>query len=614
MAEGVLGGIGGGADAKPELEASASPASAAAFAAAIAHHASIHNPDVARDAAAFLRGQLRHVQVQTEHLEEEHTLRLFGLRMRIAWQLFIALVATVIGGVGAILLHDAITSRGVVIEPFEVPASLAPRGVTGTVVATGILDELRRMQIETRTSAAAGEKRNLSSAWSHDVKVAIPESGISLGEVSSMLKERFGHDLHIAGDLVEDRAGGLALTVRGDGVPPKSFAGTADELDKITVAAASYVYSTSQPTLWSIYLENEFRCDEAIAFIKSMYAGASATDRPYLLNSWANCLNLGTNDASAADSLPLYRAAVALKPDYWVAYSNITGALLALGDEEDAWRNAGALAKAAGGRPGAALESYYSAYDLLTMNLQTGLAAALADAENSAGYGTADFTAGPQIAQIHALMHDPAAAELTLKTIVPNPRDPSIGAGVHLVRGMLALEAGDSAVALTEMEAFDALFGNRMVKAGYSQDRCSAALAAEGAGRHDRADAILAGGGRFVDCYRFRGDILDGRGDWPGAQKAYTQAVALAPDIPAAYYSWGAALARHSDVAGAEAKFKEANQRAPRWADPLKAWGDVLVRKGQKVAALAKYDEALKYAPQWAALTKARAQTAQHAN
>jgi hypothetical protein len=32
---------------------------------------------------------------------------------------------------------------------------------------------------------------------------------------------------------------------------------------------------------------------------------------------------------------------------------------------------------------------------------------------------------------------------------------------------------------------------------------------------------------RFVDCYRFRADILDDRRDWPGAEQAYADAVAL---------------------------------------------------------------------------------------
>ena len=102
---------------------------------------------------------------------------------------------------------------------------------------------------------------------------------------------------------------------------------------------------------------------------------------------------------------------------------------------------------------------------------------------------------------------------------------------------------------------------------------------------------MLKKAGTFVDCYRFRADILDGRGDWVGSQKAYADAVALAPDLPAAYFSWGVALLRHGDLDGAVAKLKDANRKGPHWADPLKAWGDVLVKKrGHAKEALVKYD------------------------
>jgi tetratricopeptide (TPR) repeat protein len=135
---------------------------------------------------------------------------------------------------------------------------------------------------------------------------------------------------------------------------------------------------------------------------------------------------------------------------------------------------------------------------------------------------------------------------------------------------------------------------------------CWIAPAEEAAGHPDKADALLRAAGTFVDCYRFRADILDGRNDWAGAQKAYGEAIALAQDLPAAYYSWGVALARHADFTGAAAKLKDANQRGPHWADPLKAWGDVLVKQGHAKDALAKYDEALKFAPNWKQLKEAR--------
>jgi tetratricopeptide (TPR) repeat protein len=124
-----------------------------------------------------------------------------------------------------------------------------------------------------------------------------------------------------------------------------------------------------------------------------------------------------------------------------------------------------------------------------------------------------------------------------------DPHDPTIGAMAHFVRGRLAAEAGDTAAAATEMEAFGAANADPIVSTGTPGYICWIAPAEEAAGHPDKADAVLKTGGSYVDCYRFRGDILDQRGDWPAAQRAYADAVALAPDLPAGYYSWGVALA-----------------------------------------------------------------------
>jgi tetratricopeptide (TPR) repeat protein len=133
---------------------------------------------------------------------------------------------------------------------------------------------------------------------------------------------------------------------------------------------------------------------------------------------------------------------------------------------------------------------------------------------------------------------------------------------------------------------------------------CSLARVAEASGRPAEADALRRSD-RAVDCFRYLGDILDGRNDWTGAQQAYANAVTLAPDWPAGYFSWGAALARHGDLDEAIAKLKAANRRGTHRADPLKAWGDVLVKQGHMKDALTKYDEALKNAPNWAQLKEA---------
>jgi tetratricopeptide (TPR) repeat protein len=615
MAEGLLGGILGEEDEKPDVEASNSLAGPEAFASAVAAKLAGNDPEVARKTVEFLSKQSQLLDTQNEHLKDEHAARLhflqgqarevdlrrFGLRLRVGFQLFLVLVATAIGAGAVLMVRDAATSRQVVVEPFRIPATLAAHGIDGAIVASGLLDELGRLQDATRSTSAA---RGLTGAWSGNIKLDVPETGISLGEISRLLRDRFGHDVHIDGDLVEAPAGGLSLTIRGNGVPPKTIEGSAADLRKLTIAAAEYVYSKSQPGRWASYLNTHGRYEEAIAFCKSAVGSAEPAERAMLLTRWAVAIE--SSGGSIREGLGLERAAAKLQPNLWTAHNNIQNDLMILADEEGAWKAGEALRRVAGGRPGRAPEGMYQNWDYLTWNLKPWLESTVADAEANAGAGSGVISAGPNIADIEMRLHDPGAADLALKTAKEDPDDLAGNAMIHHVRGRLALEAGDFATAVVELDAFGMAYANPAVSTNNPGYHCWIAPVEEAARHPDKADAFLKTAGTFVDCYRFRADILDGRSNWPGAQKAYAEAVALAPDLPAAYYSWGVALARHGDLVGAEAKLIDANRRGPHWADPLKAWGDVLAKQGNLKDALAKYDEALKYAPNWKQLKEAR--------
>ena len=623
MAEGLLGGILEEENDKSELEPSVAPAAADAFAAALAAIASHQDPGVARKTEEFLTDQSVLLKIQAQHLKEEHQLRLrylsgqvgesairrFGARIRAAIQLAAAALVILVAGGVVTLVYEAFHSRNVVVEPFQAPASTAARGLTGEVAASRVLDELTRLQA---ANHAHIYERGARSAWSGEVKLAVPETGFSLSEFSRLLKARFGNDTHIDGDLVERDGGGLALTVRGDGVLPKVFTGGAGDFDRLAAQAAEYVYAEALPGTYAYYLVNVSRFDDAIALARQkLPRTADPVERAWLLTSWAIALGITTSPTNP-EVESLHRAALQADPEFWWAYHNISSIQLQRGDEEAAWRTQEDFRVAAGGRPGRAPPMAHVIWYGLTQDNAAVLRLIEDDrAVNGSGVWADSSAAGILIAQAQANLHDPAGAELALHTLSADQHNAVVlGVLPHIIRSTLAMDAGHKESATTEFSAIGSMAPASpvvvdLISKGQADWLCSLARVADASGKTAEADSLLRSG-RSVDCYRYSGDILDGRNDWAGAQQAYASAVTLASDLPAGYYSWGAALAMHGDLDGAIAKLQAANQRGPHWADPLKVWGDVLVKQGHPQEALAKYDEALKYAPNWKQLKEAR--------
>jgi tetratricopeptide (TPR) repeat protein len=477
MAEGMFGGILGDKEEKPEVEAPEALAGAEAFASAVAAKLAGNDPEVARKTVDFLDEQTQLLKVQKEHLKDEHSLRVahlrnqlreenvrrFGLRLRVGFHLLIVLFATVIGVGLAVMIYDAVHSRSVVIDPIEIAPNVAAQVPSGKIVAAGLLDVLTHIQAANRGSA---EHRSLSNAWTNDITIEVPETGISIGQLERILKTRFGHDQHIDGDLVQTESGGLALTVRGPGILPKTFTDEGRNLDKLLTQAGEYVYGQSQPGLWAAYLGNE-RFDEAINFSQAAYATADPSERPYLLNAWANALAAKGGEGANREELTLYREAVRLKPDYWVGYSNIIGGLMGLGDEEGAVRVGKQMMKAAGGRPGRASESMYGNFDEGVWDLPANRAEQIADMESHGGIGTGGVASGTEnlyVAQIEVQMHDVEAATLRLKTTSVDEKNVPDVAAAAMDRALLAEESGDLTRAANEWDVFSAAYANPTVE------------------------------------------------------------------------------------------------------------------------------------------------------
>lgn len=544
-------------------------------------------------ARVLIDEQIKLARMQRRHLHTQH----IRDRFLVAFDLALAVGGLIVVGIMAALFWDAWTSRSVIIDAFDVPQSFASQGLSGKVVASELLDRLKEFQDATRTNQ---EKRAVEDAWSNRIELQIPEAGISIDEVENLLHRWLSRDEHISGSVVDDGKA-IALTVRGDRFAAKSFSGSRGQLHALAVKAAEYLYGGSEPYLFCVYLENQGRDKEVIALARSAYAAASPTDKPLLLNVWANALSdLGRY----RDALDKVREAVRLKSDFWLGYDTMMAMQLSLGEEEAVVATGRGMERRArrGGWFAAHVSpAYWENLDYLVNDWPAFHRDIAADMAANGGQGTEAAEDAPIDAWALALMHDRRAAELELETSPGAGRDPFVIAQSALVRGAIALDFADYAGAASSLKAADVIVTKNADVASniVPPVACWLALAETLSGASATSDADIKRGGHYVDCRRFAGDIADRRGDRAGAEKAYAAATALAPSAPSAYESWGEMLLRRGAFDGAIAKFQTAHEKGPGWADPLERWGEALAGEGKFDEAVNKFSQAADDAPNW---------------
>jgi len=597
-------------------------AGADALATSLAMDAARASPQLSDKAGAYLDSQARLVErqarlvdIQAQDLIEQRALqtshlrlRRFTERLKAATQVVIVLLAIVVGLGLAIMLSDAFSSRSVVVDAFEAPPALAARGLSGTVVASAVLDQLQKLQAATRSATKLLDTR---SAWASDIKIQAPGTGVSIGEIDRLLHARFGHDTHVGGDLVQTDAGGLALTVRGDGVPAQTFQGGGGDLGKLTGHAAEYIYGRSQPYQFANYLTANGRDGDALAFIPTAYAQtANADERFKLAVIWGNAY-YGLN--MTAPAVEKFRLALALKPGDWMAWGNLVAALQVAQGEEAAWREGQAMLRAVAKAPKDKRPKLHllGAVADVSLDMPLALASNLEDAALNGGAGTSVSIAGPQIADDYGVMHDQTSAARYLAA--SDPQDSTTKAETLLLAGYGALDRGDYAGAVPPLEAFwTAWQADPSLRRSFQDYPCFLGLADGMTGRMGEAEAVFKRIGPWSRCIAMHGEVLEHAGDLAGAQRVWAEGIRVGPDLSPVYLQRGVSEANRGDLAAATADLAAANARSPHWADSLKAWGDLLAREGRWKDALAKYDGALKYAPAWAALRQARAAAARH--
>jgi len=201
-------------DAEPDRRpAGGDPLLAASLAAAA------HNPRY----DDFVARQTRLAELQIDGLEKQDAYELSHLRwrrfndqMKGAMQIMLVAVGLLIVIGIAAAVWNASRANGLVVDAFTVPPAFDARGTTGDVIAgdiTSKVTSIRKVAMDISYSISS----NVSADRHNDIKVDIPETGVSISEAWRTLRRWLGHERHLTGNVRAFGGGRIALTTSLDG-------------------------------------------------------------------------------------------------------------------------------------------------------------------------------------------------------------------------------------------------------------------------------------------------------------------------------------------------------------------------------------------------------------
>jgi tetratricopeptide (TPR) repeat protein len=565
-------------------------------------------------ADTFLDEQTKLTRLQIAQIEEENTTRRRILKlehasaaMKFAFELALAVIFTTVAIGLAWAVWGAMNDRGLVVESFSVPPDLAGRGLSGEVIAARLLDKLSYLQSATLSSRAASSYAN---NWGNDIKLQIPDTGVSIGEFNRSLHAWLGHQTRITGEIYRTGNGSIAVTARAGSGSGPTFTGSDADLDKLLRKAAESVYGATQPYRYAVFLTAMGRTKEAESAYLALIANGSPTDR-----AWAHIgiENIYANRGENARALSMLHRALALKPGFIMAYINETGIEGQLQHDEAALAAQEKAAAVARGPRDPDMSEM--AWTIGGLQVESGLAAELSDYKSQLGFdhqieALPDFNNAGENSRLndvttYALLHDEAASEAAFDALPPANGDLAFlqRSATHVLAQFFL---GHPDLILALRQKLDASLtklgpGGIVIAKRQFWPFVASAMAMKGdfKGAHALIDRTPAD---CSQCMRARGTIDALEKNWAGANYWLARAAKDAPTPPAPWSDWGRMLLQKGDYNGAIAKLERAHEKGPHYADPLVYWGEALMKKGRSDLALAKFEEAAKYAPNWGRL------------
>ena len=559
-------------------------------------------PDSPARTLLIRQGRLLELQIRRERL--------------LVWSQGLLMLLGVMAALGAgVALWSASQDRSIIVRPFSVPEAYAARGLTGEAAALRLVTEMGAIRDSTNRGSfvATSSIRDGGDA----VSIEIPETGLSVEELSRLLRRWLGRQTEVTGQIVDGGDGKVTLVLRSSRHGVSSVTGPADQIDVLFVKLAEAAFSKADPTNWVQYLKASGRYEEAIASVKGVISRPETSDMPLANNYdlWANAV------AEPNETIRLARRALALDPNIMTARLNLFRAHLRLGHDEAALADARRLLAL---RDRDQNERFRGATILMRLEAQMTIQRLMGDHE-TASFRDPDLPIAlrPWLATlISARAHDATLARQFIQDGLDQttlePRD------ITRFQAEIALARADGAAALRSVAAMESALDRRSrapIRAGGPlRQEIDAYRALDAATRNSeglplKARALIAAGrpaeARDVlaptpqDAYQAviaRGEAASALRDWTDADHWFARAKALAPSLPWAHLAEGRSRLARADLAGAEAALKVAQERAPRLAEVRYEQGLLALRRSDAAAAVRAFEAAAERAPQWGRL------------
>lgn len=560
---------------------------------------------------------------QARLIDSQETLARADLRHR-GWQIIGervgALLKAMTVAVGLFVLFlvgnflwSAHKASGMVMDPFSVPPTMDRQGLTGSVVAQQLLDKIAALERGTQSARASSSYEN---SWSDSKGVAIPYTGVSLGELRREAREWLGSEKHLSGEVVQLPGGRLAISFR-NGPSAGRVEGNGADFNALLDQAALLVFQETQPYRYAIWLSRHGGTTEQL---RDLFTKLSRSDDPRE-RLWG-LHGLGNMAANDAESIAIYRRALDADPNFLPALGNLPFYAQRAGQEEESYRlfNKSAVAYMAGQfdyTPAHSKHYGFSAQSSVA-RFQGDLLSAAQLLSEAVGYkADAVNTALRPInaASAWAEAHDFSAAQDELAAA--GYLDPARRAKLEemfgkqdSVRLMLAAATDDHATRAAESLLLIDHYTRAAAAATdkearqsniYSADsyRPHAALALARTGRLREASAIIAPLPATHDGAFHARAFIAALGRDPAADRLFSEAVRRTPSLPAAHMLWAEAKVRTGDYVAADTHAETAAKLGPKAADNYVWWGRALLALRRPAEAAEKFALAARNAPAW---------------